>query len=274
MDKHLKELDEYENKKKAKPKYQYAKVEADGRVHVNGVDIPTLEAQAQAQAAVGGATSGQDLASMTTGVGPTRRQAQITRTQVTGRDNNMKHSQHGKHVLNANIMEGDDYVQRNASMPDFDGRLRRLTTTAAEDAMNAIPLDTSLSLYVEPEDGYFSEKALAAFVRCNNPSPEVRVHYELSRTDVYIGLTHNPLTQDSNSIGYDDPYIQIDTPFGEGAARILKVQAVFTDAITGTQRKSEIITRSYIVEAAGRPNSYAFLAPGVETGKSPLYIYT
>ena len=159
MDKHLKELDEYENKKKAKPKYQYAKVEADGRVHVNGVDIPTLEAQAQAQAAVSGATSGQDLASMTTGVGPTRRQAQITRTQVTGRDNNMKHSQHGKHVLNANIMEGDDYVQRNASMPDFDGRLRRLTTTAAEDAMNAIPLDTSLSLYVEPEDGYFSEKA-------------------------------------------------------------------------------------------------------------------
>ena len=114
MDKHLKELDEYENKKKAKPKYQYAKVEADGRVHVNGVDIPTLEAQAQA--AVGGATSGQDLASTTKGVGPTRRQAQITRTQMTARDNNMKLSQHGKHILNADIIEGDDYVQANASM--------------------------------------------------------------------------------------------------------------------------------------------------------------
>ena len=258
MDKHLKELEELERKKKAKPKYQYAKVEADGRVHVNG--IPIMENQATANTDTGGIYTRKGTMKKR----PTT--PMVTNEKSMHFNDIIKEPR--EHPLSVNNITDDDYVQMNTPTTSdhrSSGGSRRLTT-AAEDAMNAIQLDPSLTLYVEPEDGYFSEKAMAVFVRCSNPSSEVRIYYELSRTVVGIGLTFNPLTQESNYRGYDDPYIQIDNPFTEGTRRNIQLQAVFTDAVTLDQRKSEIITRRYFVEAAARPGSFMFLAPGVETG--------
>ena len=165
MDKHLKELEELEKKKERKPKYQYAKVEADGRVHVNGVDIPITETQATTSASTNAIST---------------EKATAKRTPIARME--MKQSKLREDLQTVSNMVDDDYVEMNTTTSTTTsgyGSVGRRLTTPAEDAMNAIPLDGSLTLYVEPEDGYFSEKAMAVFARCNNPSSEVRIYYEL-----------------------------------------------------------------------------------------------
>jgi hypothetical protein len=101
----------------------------------------------------------------------------------------------------------------------------------------SIPLDPTLTLYVEPPDGklcsslshrqfitlftgpylpkgYVSEKAFAVFVRCSDP--EALVYYALSYKDVYMDDVYttrkpllNPLTLQNKFLTYNTPYIQV-----------------------------------------------------------------
>ena len=95
-----------------------------------------------------------------------------------------------------------------------------------------------------------------------------------------IHLLHFLFNRKYSFITYTTPYIQIDTPFGEGVRRRISLVAVIlgpnyeANGYPSTiLARSELLNLVFYVEASSRPQSYAYLVPGIETSGKYIIPY-
>ena len=91
---------------------------------------------------------------------------------------------------------------------------------------------------------YVFSIALSVFVRSSDPLADIR-----------YTLDGSTPTMDSPLANYDAPYIHVDTPFGYGRIRVLRVIALVLE-VDSLYTISKEITHTYFVEATDRPDRY------------------
>lgn len=145
------------------------------------------------------------------------------------------------------VVNEDGTGQQQIDIDKFESR--RLAGSVVAELTNRI----NMKLFVEPSNGTFSPHALTIFVRCSNPLALA-----------YYTLDGSPPTLSSTFTTYDQPYINVDTPFAVKRNRILRIICAVIE-VDSLYALSPEIKNHYAVEATDRPGSYGFLVPGVES---------
>jgi hypothetical protein len=115
---------------------------------------------------------------------------------------------------------------------------------------------SDLKVYYDPPPGYNSPTALGVFVWSNYDN--VKIYFELSSQEPSYP------TLESDYAYTTEPYIEIDTPFKGSRNRTLTIVGVWNDG-NGHIFRSDQHSIRYFVEASGRPYSYGYLIPGIES---------
>ena len=129
-------------------------------------------------------------------------------------------------------------------------------------------VDPLMKVIHEPaESGVLSPSALAVYVAANSPysaKSSVRIYYSFEKVNQgFAAAAVVPMqpTPSSPYATFKSPYIHISRPFGSQRNRTITFLMVDTVAMT----RSESYTMWFFIEATNRPNSFAFMVPGVET---------
>jgi hypothetical protein len=119
---------------------------------------------------------------------------------------------------------------------------------------DTLPLLPELNVYYDPPNGTDCPTALGIYAWTHFPTALI-----------YYDLTGASPTLNSTFVTQESPYFTVVTPFKGLRGRMIAMIAVYTD-LQGVTYRSKLYKLHYNVESSSRPNSYAYLVPGVESG--------
>ena len=140
---------------------------------------------------------------------------------------------------------------------EIDGNINRRRLVDIIGSNNGVTLDNTLKIFWDPPINSTIPHALGLYVWCSDKN--AKIYYNL---DVLGNLL--PVTFDSEYVDFSAPYIHIATPYQSSRFRKVQLIAVLSNS-DGTYKRSALTKLSYNVEGSDRPNSFAFLVPGLNS---------
>lgn len=128
------------------------------------------------------------------------------------------------------------------------------SSTSGHTIEDTLPLLPELNVYYDPPNGTDCPTALGIYAWTHFPTALI-----------YYDLTGASPTLNSTFVTQESPYFTVVTPFKGLRGRMIAMIAVYTD-LQGVTYRSKLYKLHYNVESSSRPNSYAYLVPGVESG--------
>lgn len=128
------------------------------------------------------------------------------------------------------------------------------STSTGRTIEDTLPLLPELEVFYDPPNGTDCPTALGIYAWTHYPT-----------ANIYYDVTGASPTLNSSFVTQESPYLTVVTPFKGLRGRVVSMIAVYT-SLEGVTYRSKLYKLHYNVESSSRPNSYAYLVPGVESG--------